>query len=320
MKTLVPDYYDRFACIAGACRHSCCIGWEIDIDDESLSRFRSLPGAIGKRLAANIECGAAGANFRLDAQERCPFLNADGLCDLILELGADSLCQICADHPRFRNIFSDHVEMGLGLCCEAAGKLILSRNEPFVWRVLNDDGVEATPTEDEAALLRLRDEIASALQDRSQSMDARLRKMFRIVCMPVPRFSLPDWAQFLLTLEQLDPTWGERMHALSKGHPSTFPCTPMLQTPFEQLALYLLMRHLPGALEDEDIRGRITLIALVLYLINALCAAQLALRGNLTLDDLVDIVRMYSSEIEYSDENFYAILDELHRVFPEMDE
>ena len=33
---LQPDFYDRFRCRAAACRHSCCKGWEIDIDENTL--------------------------------------------------------------------------------------------------------------------------------------------------------------------------------------------------------------------------------------------------------------------------------------------
>ena len=32
MRIIAPDYYREFHCIADKCRHSCCIGWEIDID------------------------------------------------------------------------------------------------------------------------------------------------------------------------------------------------------------------------------------------------------------------------------------------------
>ena len=27
----VPDYFSEFSCIAGDCKDSCCLGWEIDI-------------------------------------------------------------------------------------------------------------------------------------------------------------------------------------------------------------------------------------------------------------------------------------------------
>jgi len=127
MKLIAPDYYKEFKCIASDCRHSCCIGWEIDIDEDTLALYDGTAGETGKRLQTNIERTEEGAHFRLGPDERCPFLNSEGLCDLIIGMGEESLCNICADHPRFRNYLSDRTEIGLGLCCEAAGKLILSR-------------------------------------------------------------------------------------------------------------------------------------------------------------------------------------------------
>ena len=32
----VPEYYEKFSCIASRCKDSCCAGWEIDIDEEFL--------------------------------------------------------------------------------------------------------------------------------------------------------------------------------------------------------------------------------------------------------------------------------------------
>ena len=55
MRTRVPDYYPRFRCLAGACPHSCCEGWEIVIDPASAQRYRALPGPLGER-----PCGGPG--------------------------------------------------------------------------------------------------------------------------------------------------------------------------------------------------------------------------------------------------------------------
>ncbi|MBR4077900.1 MAG: hypothetical protein IKK17_04775, partial [Oscillospiraceae bacterium] len=55
MKLMAPDYYPQFRCIAGACKHSCCIGWEIDIDEDTLETYKSMDGEIGKRLLASID-------------------------------------------------------------------------------------------------------------------------------------------------------------------------------------------------------------------------------------------------------------------------
>lgn len=82
---VVPTYYDAFRCLAGACRHNCCIGWEIDIDDETLARYRAVPGEVGEQLRRQITGDPP--HFVLDNEERCPCLTGENLCGLILTLG-----------------------------------------------------------------------------------------------------------------------------------------------------------------------------------------------------------------------------------------
>lgn len=153
MKVIAPDYYQSFRCIAGDCRHTCCRGWEVDIDEESLARFRALPD-----IAAHISQEGT-PHFRLLEGERCPFLNEQNLCRMILEHGEESLCQICRDHPRFRNYWADRTELGVGMVCEEAARLILSREKPMKMVVLSDDGVPTELPEEEQWLLDLREEL-----------------------------------------------------------------------------------------------------------------------------------------------------------------
>lgn len=138
MKIVVPSYYQKFHCIADNCRHTCCVGWEIDVDSDSLPRF-----AADTFIAPHLECGDP-PHIRLLPGERCPFLRQDGLCEMICRNGEDFLCQICRDHPRFRNFWSDRIEMGLGLVCEEAARLILSEAEPLSLVVLSEDGAPTT--------------------------------------------------------------------------------------------------------------------------------------------------------------------------------
>lgn len=159
MKILVPDYYPEFHCIAGKCRHTCCVGWEVDIDEESLARYRNYP-----EIQKEIE-GAETPHFRLTEEERCPFLNQEGLCELILRHGGDTLCQICRDHPRFRNYWSDRTELGLGLVCEEASRLILSRPSPMKLVILSDDGEDEALPEDEKWLLSYRERLMDAIKE-----------------------------------------------------------------------------------------------------------------------------------------------------------
>lgn len=163
MNVYVPEYYPAFHCIASACRHTCCAGWEIDIDPETLAYYQSLPGEFGDRVRRSISLEDP-PHFMLSQGERCPLLNRDNLCELILREGEGALCQICRDHPRFRNFFSSRVEMGLGLVCEEAGRLILSWPRPL--RLIRWAGGEAEAlSEDERFLLGLREEWISSIRE-----------------------------------------------------------------------------------------------------------------------------------------------------------
>ena len=50
MKLTKPDYFDRFHCLAGGCPDSCCQEWEVQVDPDSASRYRKLPGPLGNDL------------------------------------------------------------------------------------------------------------------------------------------------------------------------------------------------------------------------------------------------------------------------------
>ena len=46
----VPSYYEKFHCIADQCKDNCCYGWEIDIDEGTMDYYRSLGGELGKMI------------------------------------------------------------------------------------------------------------------------------------------------------------------------------------------------------------------------------------------------------------------------------
>ena len=301
MRLIAPDYYPEFRCIADKCRHSCCIGWEIDVDPDKREKYRSVPGEFGTRLNAAIDDSGETACFRLGADERCPMLNQSGLCDLITELGEDALCQICADHPRFRNFFSDRTEIGLGLCCEEAARLILTREMPMTLVALEDDGADEVVDAEDGALLAVREMLIGVMQDASVPLAGRLDELLRQVSHPIPQ---RDWAALYWKLERLDPAWDDALDSLGGGA-AIAPAS--LDAAFTNFCVYLLYRHLPGALEDEDVPGRTAFCVLSTRILMALCAAK----PGCTLADCIELARMYSAEIEYSEDNLNALLDAL---------
>ena len=304
MQYIVPDYYAQFRCIADRCKHSCCVGWEIDIDPETLEKYRILPGDVGEALRQSIEETEDGAHFRLTADERCPMLMANGLCRLICTHGEESLCQICADHPRFRNFFPGRTETGLGLCCEAAARLILKRQEPMRL-ICHEDASDTDEDEETAAFLQFRDHLFTIAQDRSFTIEQRLQKLLDTVSFPLPE---RDFLPIYQSLEQLDAAWGTLLSSLPVLRLSPLPACPAnLTIPMEQFIVYLLFRHLPAALEDGDLPGHTAFCVLSACVLLALCRSN----PGSTMDDFLEYARMYSSEIEYSQENMDALLDAL---------
>ena len=128
MTIRAPKYYTDFKCIADRCRHSCCVGWEIDIDSATMSKYASLSGGYGKEIKNSIEAEEV-PHFKLCEDERCPHLDERGLCRIIANVGEDYLCDICREHPRFYNDTARGKEAGLGLSCEEAARIILSSDE-----------------------------------------------------------------------------------------------------------------------------------------------------------------------------------------------
>lgn len=295
----VPTIYEQFHCKADKCLHTCCRGWEIDIDPETRSRYAQMTGPMADRLKSAIEDSEDGAFFRLSEDERCPFLASSGLCDLICACGEDALCQICRDHPRYRNEFSTFTEVGLGLCCEEAAALTLHHEAPMRWHFFSGTPDLASLSEEEATLLSLRNQLITIMQRRDQSILHRLQSLCAAVGHALPNRSIKDWADFLLTLERLDPSWTDMLTRLA--HVSDhFPDVNALWV--EQFVVYLLHRHLPDALLYDDLPYRVLFCATSGLLIAHLFALY---------PDEINVTRMFSSEIEYSDENLNAFLDEM---------
>ena len=107
MKEYVLNYYPKFKCIAGKCKHTCCAGWEMCIDKESLDAYKNEASGFATTLANGINFKKS--KFKSDKFGRCAFLDADGLCEIISNLGEKALCQVCRDHPRFRSFFGDFI-------------------------------------------------------------------------------------------------------------------------------------------------------------------------------------------------------------------
>ncbi len=302
MTNFYPFYYKDFQCIGGGCKHNCCIGWEIDIDLVTYEKYQGISGDLGNRLQENISTEDT-PHFILQKEERCPFLNEANLCDIILEKGEDFLCQICSDHPRFRSFFESCTEVGLGLCCEEAARLILSQEEPFL---MPEKKVEILSPE-EVSFFRFRNDIFCKIGDRNLTLYKRILSLYHGYGILFPEKSLGEWADVFLSLEHLDKTWVLMLKALKQAE-SVEPLGEEWDIPLEQLFSYFIYRHLSGGLEDGRYGERILFAVLGVYMISSLASLHIQQNGKISFSDFTELARLYSSEIEYSEENTEALL------------
>ncbi|MBQ6906291.1 MAG: flagellin lysine-N-methylase [Clostridia bacterium] len=299
MKTYAPDYYNDFKCIADKCKNSCCIGWEIDIDDETYDKYMSLRSPIGEKLRNNITTDIP-HSFKLRENEKCPFLNENGLCELILTLGEDQLCDICALHPRYRNFYNTRTEIGLGLCCEAVGDIVLNKKTPTRLIVIDDDGETDVPDEAEEEIIKLRDNILSLLSDRTCSLDERVMNLLESFALPDAVLKLSEFRLVFSSLEYMSPK------SLSLFSSVTDEKT-LTEIEYEQILNYFVCRYLANSIDETEIR---------VYLAFALLSTNFisALAKNIPK---TEACRLYSSEIEYNEENVEIIIEKICELIGE---
>lgn len=178
MKYVRPTYFDDFTCIADKCPCTCCGGWAIEIDDESIERYRKL-GINTVDYDEQV--------FRHDSpnSKRCLNLDNNGLCRLITEYGEDILCDTCRLFPRHIEEFKGVREYSLSISCPEAAKMILSKTGPVKFIIDQDDladeeEYDAYEQEMYRALAPKRDEMLEILQAKEGSLSDKCRRILEI--------------------------------------------------------------------------------------------------------------------------------------------
>lgn len=183
-----PSYYSQFHCIGGSCPDSCCIGWEVDIDEETYNYYKSLKGPFGDRLRAHIKEDGTDRYFPLCEGGRCPFLNRENLCDIITQLGEESLAQVCMEYPRYFLEEGDYEQIDLSLSCMELGRIFFEDPDPieYIREEMSDADADANPIPDTALngrlvhVLDIRDDCIAILEDRSRTLADRFLEILHL--------------------------------------------------------------------------------------------------------------------------------------------
>ena len=182
MRYRKPQYYQNFQCIAGRCPDTCCAGWQIVIDEQSLERYSNVKSDFGTRLVNSIDWYQG--TFE-QYNRRCSFLNEENLCDIYQELGPEALCQTCRQYPRHVEEFEDLREYSLSLSCPEAARIMLSTKEKTEFEETEDAVEEDEEDYQDFDLLlfdrleEARELIFAVIQDRSLNFSKRMAVLLR---------------------------------------------------------------------------------------------------------------------------------------------
>ena len=287
MKLLAPAYYKDFKCIADKCRHSCCVGWEIDVDGDTMKKYESMSEGYGAEILKSIDKEEA-PHFRLCENDRCPHLDGKGLCRIITELGEGYLCHICREHPRFYNDTPYGKEVGIGMSCEEAARVVLSSDS--YENVIEIGEIEDEETEFFFDPIPHRERIYSILSDKSRPYSERLAEISRIYDVSTDKVTDERWSETLDELEYLD----EGHRELFRTYSSNINSSPELEVYLERALAYFVYRHCSEVWDEDELRAS---LGFCLF-----CERLIASVATLC-DSVFDAARIVSEEIEYSVEN-----------------
>ena len=383
MKLRVPDYYNEFRCLANKCKHTCCIGWEIDIDEDTYEHYQMVEGEFGERLKKNMNTGKE-HYFKLQ-EGRCPFLNKKNLCDIILELGEEALSEVCTQYPRFTLEYGNVMEKYMALSCEEVGRLVFESEKPFAYvemesEELSEDCDVEMKSEESAAYMNqdldeekvTSDEIVSAVEKarevvfeivgcRDVTIEQRLCQCLNFSEQVQLRINRQEYGEvlrfakswkeenqyitihrnqtessqqsyfearvkYLEEMEVIDEEWeaalGHMTNKLSHEEISPEEYDKLREKfmtyyrsreyEYEKLIDYFVFRYLMRSVYDYDFLGKMKLAIVSFLCIRDLDMVRFSDQNEtFTLEDRIDIARIYSKEVEHSEDN----LEYLHELF-----
>ncbi len=324
-----PKYYKKFACIADKCPDTCCAGWDVVVDPESLEKYRCLTGAYAGKINSLITIDADGDSIFIPKEKRCPFLLESGLCEMHIELGEASLCRTCRQFPRHKTYFGARVETGISLSCPEAARLILESPDPITFES-EEIHADILPTAIDPnqyfTLLEARKTAINILQNRKFSIEKRiiaflefsqaiqifLRKkefekaretnvndflnaVYREYSPKRASRALDRYFSDFKSLEMLDSQWLLQLEKAENAQSAEYR---NFEWEYEHMMIYFVFRYFMTAVFDGDLLTKAKFAAVSFIIIRRLqaenvCDKQARIRA----------MQKYSKEVEHSAQN-----------------
>ena len=293
MKLYAPKYYENFKCIADKCTHSCCIGWEIDVDKDTMIKYSKLKDGYGKEIKNSINKNGT-PHFKLQSNDRCTHLDENGLCKIITNCGEEYLCDICREHPRFYNFTNYGKEVGLGMSCPEACRIILNSDSYNELEVIARGPGDIQRIDYDSLVDR--EKIFAILKNESLDYENKLNEIYKEYEINLKSIDISLYLNCISKLEYLNDS-----------HRSLFSCISLKsrvnkenEKYLERALAYFVYRHCTEAFDENEHR-----ISLGFCLFLERLLASMA--ENNKNYDIMELARILSEEIEYSTDNIESI-------------
>ena len=295
MKIIKPSFYKDFKCIAGACPDSCCQGWEVDADSDSLAYYASLDSSldIKKKIDSVLDKDEFGNTiFSLAPKKRCPFLNSENLCDMHIAIGAEHTPFTCRNFPRFTNNFGGTREMGVSFSCPVAADMMYALDKWEFDEEVNGELPLLNDIDPEQFIFlkKRRKEIIDILQNRALHIRERLISVLELCNDLIPDSEAvtdckTGFFDVFINPELINPEWEEKVkNAKIKAVENTVFN--------ENVAMYFIYKYFLASVLESDC--------------DALCAVKMAAVGVLIATYIGSdawTLHLWSKETEHSQYN-----------------
>lgn len=222
MKVHELSFYTQFQCIAGSCPDTCCHGWQIILDNETIQKYTAQTNIRSLLLCRKLTRKNGAVMFK-NSTGNCPFLSRNRLCNIQLSLGEDYLPDVCRVFPRQRINYGPFAEELLFLACPQACRLFLDNLGQLHYKTVEREVFYAkTGTNDDPGYLQELLEIRLSLT--TQIMDSVL---------PLPML----YAGLLSYAKALQQSY------LSNTYSNTIPVRPDLIAHLHQAATPFAIPH-----------------------------------------------------------------------------
>ena len=167
--------YDKFKCIADKCEFTCCKGWEINIDNSTYNKWKNENLDY---LLEKVEAKDKKEVYFINKEnhEDCPFLDKQGLCNIVKNHGEEYLSLTCHTFPRIENVFDDRRELSLSCSCKEVVEIISNLNKKINLSLENYIRIN-----DDLSELRIREALIYIMQQENISLEYKLIICFEML-------------------------------------------------------------------------------------------------------------------------------------------